>query len=67
MSNFLHKYRIISTLFIVWAMVMVTVAICFTFINPPDIPLGTVTALGSVLGLPAVAVGLYQWRNKSDP
>jgi hypothetical protein len=32
--------------------------------NPPEITMGTATALGAVYGLPALAYGLWKWRGK---
>ena len=34
--------------------------------NPPVIGAGTVSALATVYGLPAIAVGLWKWRTGKD-
>ena len=49
-----------------WAMILISVVVILTWINPPDIPTGTATALGVIVGLLATAIGLYQWSRSQD-
>lgn len=58
---------ILFTLFLTaYVMGLVGWVTWIVFTNPPTIPGGTAAAYGSLLGLPAVAVGLYQWARKRD-
>lgn len=64
MASLLYKYHIVSTALLVWIIVMATWVLLRVFgENPPDISMGTATALGTVLGVPAVAIEFYRWRN----
>ena len=65
MSNLLYKYGIASIFAMLWGMSLFTWATWIVFTNPPDIPMGTVTAFTSMFALPSAVIGLYKWRNTS--
>ena len=67
MSDFFYKHRVPTYLFLAWVGCVCSYVIYRVFgENPPDIGAGTVTALSAVLGLPTIAIGLYQWRSKDS-
>lgn len=66
----MYRHKLVSLLIVVWSMGLVTWVVWRVFsVSPPDIPVTTVTALGTVFGLPALAFGVWQWRNggKREP
>ena len=67
MPDFFYKHKIVSLLVVIWALGLTSFVTVVVFVDPPDIPAGTVSALGVVFGLPALAVGLWQWRNGGKP
>ena len=66
MPNIFFKYGILTLLVVLWAMAVVSFVTIVTFLNTPDIPTGTAAALATVYGLPAIAIGLYKWRNEKN-
>lgn len=67
MSNVIYRHGIASLLFLAWVMALFTWVTVQVFSGkPPDIPGGTVAAYGTFFGLPALGIGLYQWRNKAS-
>lgn len=62
--KWLYNHGVITILVIIWCIAITTYVTIKVFSDsPPDIPMGTVTAYGTLLGLPALAVGLWKWRN----
>lgn len=56
-------YKVATLLLVVHALSLVTWVTLRVFgAEPPDIPMGTATAIGAVYGLPALAYGLWKWR-----
>ena len=51
---------------LLWAMVLITVIVVWTWYDTPDISAGTATALGAVVGILATVIGFYQWSRKRD-
>ena len=65
MSGFFYKYKIPTLMMLLWVIGIVTFATIRTFSEtPPVISMGTASAFGALLGLPAIAVGLWRWRNE---
>lgn len=65
--DMVHRHGLVTLLVVLWTLALVSWVVWRVFsAEPPDIPLGTVTALGTVFGLPAIAVGLWKWRNGGD-
>ncbi len=60
------KNRKFRRFIIGWAMILVTVFLAWTWIKPPDIPSGTATVLGLVIGLIATAFSFYQSHRAED-
>lgn len=67
MSKFrkwVYDHAIVSLGLIIWCVAIVSWVVVRSFSdNPPDIPTGTVAALGTILGLPAIVIGLWKWRS----
>lgn len=66
MSKFLYDHKVVSVLTIVWMMGLVTWVTWRVFGAPPDIPTATAAAYATVFGLPALAIGLWKWRNGGE-
>ena len=68
-EDLIYRHRVISAFLVIHALALVTWVTVRVFgDNPPEISMGTATALGAVYGLPALAYGLWKWRAKqSDP
>jgi len=65
MPEFFQRHRVISAALVLHALGLVTwVTIRVFGDNPPQVPVGTATALGAVYGLPTLAYGLWRWRSK---
>jgi phosphate/sulfate permease len=60
--DFVHEHGILVILFVLWALALVTWVVFVTFTKTPDIPGTTATLVGSIIGLPATAFGIWQWR-----
>jgi hypothetical protein len=56
----LRGNKIFRRLILLWVMVLITVLIVWTWLRPPDIPHGTVTALGLVIGILTPIITFYQ-------
>ena len=59
-----HRHWIMTVLIVLWALVLTTVITVKVFFAPVEIPATTVTAFGTLFGLPGIAVGLWKWRNR---
>ena len=64
MPNFFFRHAILTTIVVLTALGLVVFVTAVTFTNPPDIPMGTATALATVYGFPAAAIALYKWRSE---
>lgn len=51
---------------LLWAMVLITTVVVWTWRSTPDISTGTAAALGAVVGILATVIGFYQWSRKRD-
>lgn len=49
-----------------WAMVLVTAFLIWSWIKPPDIPTGTATVLAAIIGLIATVFSFYQAHRAED-
>lgn len=65
-ESFLYKHKIISAFLVLWMVCLVSVITIKVFFAPVDIPAGTITAFGTVFGLPALVIGLWKWRNSKE-
>ncbi len=67
MSGFFYTYKIPTILILVWVLGLVTWVTMQVFsATPPVISMGTASAFSAILGLPAIAVGLWKWRNTGE-
>jgi len=60
------KNRRFRRFIIMWAMLLVTVFLVWSWIKPPDIPTGTATVLGAIIGLIATVFFFYQAHRAED-
>jgi len=67
LGTLVEQHKLIRRLVLLWAVIMITYVTFIVFHHPPNIPSGTVTAYGIVVGLLATAIGLYKWsRDRED-
>ena len=52
----------VRCLVLLWACALITWTVIEVFKRTPHVPLDTAGALTTVVGILAVAVGLYEWR-----
>jgi len=65
--NFLDRYKVFRRLSLIWVLCLITWTTYRVFTSPPDIPTGTATVFGTVIGMLATVVGFYKWeRFKED-
>ena len=63
--DYIENHKIVTIVVVLWLLTIVTWVTFMVFSpTPPDIPGTTVSALGIVFGLPALAVGLLKWRGE---
>ena len=64
-SDFLYRHKIISALLVIWLMAIVSFVVYQVFSCDAIEISGQTAALAStVFGFPALAIGLWKWRNK---
>lgn len=65
---YMNERKVLSGLFIIWVCAIVTFVVYQVFDDVKLINAAVVSALGTVFGLPALAVGVIKWRQnvKSD-
>ncbi|MCG5512870.1 hypothetical protein [Ectothiorhodospira shaposhnikovii] len=61
-SLIIRTHQVLTTIFVIWMLVVTTAILYKTFWQPVEIPSSTVAALTAVLGLPTIAVGLWKAR-----
>jgi len=66
MTDWIYRHRIVSTLFALVALFLVVYATLRVFGVVTEVTGPVAAAYGSLLGFPAVAVGLYRWRREKD-
>ena len=54
--------RILTTLIVIWMLVIITGVTWVTFMLTPDVPVSTAGALATVYLLATAAIGLWQWK-----
>jgi len=63
MPNILYKYGILSSLMMIWMMGIVTYVTYQVFNDITQISAAATTAYATLFGLPAIAIGVWKWRN----
>lgn len=53
---------LVRVLILVWACGLITWAVHYTLTHTPPLNADAATALAAIIGILAVAVGLYEWR-----
>lgn len=61
-----NKNRRFRRTIILWAMLIVTAFLVWSWIKPPDIPSGTATVLCAIIGLIATVFSFYQAHRSED-
>lgn len=64
MSSWLYRHRVVSTVVVLWALGVVTYATLRVFGVVTEVNAAVVSAYTALLGIPAAAFGLWQWRAK---
>lgn len=65
--RYLNERKVLSALFTIWVCVLVTYVVYQVFDDIKLINAAVVSALGTVFGLPALAVGVIKWRQNAKP
>jgi hypothetical protein len=60
--QYLEKYKVISAILVIWTYLLVTWVVYRVFEDLTLINAAVVSALGTVVGIPAAAVALFKWR-----
>lgn len=66
MTEWAKQYPWTAKAVVWWTVLLVSAVTIKAFFDPEPIPSGTVAALGTVYGLPAVSFGLYKARLKIE-
>jgi di/tricarboxylate transporter len=61
-----QHHQLIRRLLLLWAVIIITLVTYIVFTDPPNVPSGTATAYGIVVGLLATVIGLYKWSRDRD-
>lgn len=62
MFAYIERHKILSSILVLWTYGLVTWVVYRIFDDVTLINTAVVAALTAVLGIPAVAVGLFKWR-----
>jgi len=65
-EKLVNENKLIRRLALLWAVVLITIVIVWTWLHPPNISGSTATALGVVVGLLSSVIGFYQWSRRQD-
>jgi len=60
--EYLEKYKVISAILVIWTYLLLTWVVYRVFDDLTLINAAVVSALGTVVGVPAAAVALFKWR-----
>lgn len=63
MSEFIYRHKIASSVVLIWTIALVTWVTHQVFFDITKITMPVAGAYATLFGLPALAIGLYQWRN----
>jgi len=63
--EFMERHKLITSISLIWIFWLITWVTMQIFSKPVDIPMGTATAYASLLGIPAIVIGLYKWRRET--
>lgn len=66
-ASWLNNHKLVRRLSLLWAVALITAVTYKVFWHPVAIPMGTVTAYGTTVGILTIVIGFYQWtRHKED-
>ena len=66
LDRLFNRHRFVRRFTLFWCIGLITWSVHYAFVNRPDIPGNTVTALGLITGLLATVIGFYQWHRGKD-
>jgi len=64
--KYLQERKALSLVFVLWACWLVSYVVIQVFTDISKINAAVVSALGTVFGLPALAVGVIKWRQNKN-
>jgi ABC-type sugar transport system permease subunit len=62
----IRENKLMRRLVLLWAVVIITVLVVWTWLRPPNIPTGTVSALLGIIGILATVLNFYMWSRGRD-
>jgi len=62
MWQYMERNKVISAVLVIWTYALVTWVVWKVFDDVSLINAAVVSALGTVVGIPAVAIALFKWR-----
>jgi len=65
MTNFFYKHAILSTVIVLWMIAIVSWVTYQVFADLSKITTQAAAAYATLFALPAIAVGVWQWRNRA--
>lgn len=60
--EYIEKYKALSAILVIWTYILVSWVVYRVFDDLSLVNAAVVSALGTVVGVPAVAVALFKWR-----
>lgn len=64
MITWMEKHMVVTVLIVLWLLALFSAVTLKVFLAPANIPAGTVSAYGIFFGVPALAIGLWQFRTR---
>jgi Flp pilus assembly protein TadB len=62
----INENKLVRRSVLLWAVMLITVLVVWTWLRPPNIPTGTVSALLGIIGILATVLNFYMWSRGRD-